>query len=72
VKGTRKLVIIFYEHELIKVPPPRAKYPGQRATDLSDYPAEKPFYLMATPDYCRKKASEYGAFHREADLQDPL
>ncbi|MBW1739005.1 MAG: hypothetical protein JRJ69_16050 [Deltaproteobacteria bacterium] len=61
VKGTRKLVRIFYEHELIKTHV-RARYPGQRVTDMSDYPPEKQAYLMATPTYCRNKASEYGPF----------
>jgi transposase len=61
VKGTRKLVKIFHEHELIKVHV-RAKYPGQRVTDMNDYPPEKLAYLMATPTYCREKASEYGPF----------
>ena len=61
VKGTRKIVRIFYEHELIKTHP-RAKYPGQRMTDINDYPPEKLAYLMVTPTYCRKKASEYGPF----------
>lgn len=58
-RGTQKLVQIFCEHELIKTHP-RAKYPGHRITDETDYPPEKLAYLMATPTYCRKKASEYG------------
>jgi len=60
-RGTQKLVRIFYHHELIKTHR-RAKYPGERVTDLSDYPPEKLAYLMATPTYCRKKAAEYGPF----------
>lgn len=59
VRGVQKLVQIFYQHELIKTHP-RSKYPGQRITDETDYPPEKLAYLMATPTYCRKKASEYG------------
>lgn len=61
VRGTQKLLQIFYQHELIKTHR-RAKYPGERVTDLSDYPPEKLAYLMSTPTYCRNKASEYGPF----------
>ena len=61
VRGTQKVVQIFYQHELIKTHR-KAKYPGERLTDLSDYPPEKLAYLMATPTYCRRKASEYGPF----------
>jgi len=59
VRGTQNLVRVFYEYELIKTHR-RAKYPGERVTDLSDYPPEKRAYLMATPTYCRDKAAEYG------------
>jgi len=59
VRGTQKLVRIFYRHELIKTHR-RARYPGERLTDESDYPPEKLAYLMATPTYCRRKAAEYG------------
>ncbi len=61
VRGTQKLVQIFYQHELIKTHL-KAKYPGERVTDDSDYPPEKLAYLMATPTYCRKKAAEHGPF----------
>jgi len=61
VKGTGKLVKIFYEHELIKIHT-RGKHPGERLTDINDYPPEKLAYLKATPDYCINKASEYGPF----------
>lgn len=61
VRGTHKLVRIFYHHELIKTHR-RARYPGERVTDLSDYPPEKLAYLMATPTYCRNKAAEYGPY----------
>jgi len=61
VRGTQKVVQIFSQHELIKTHR-KAKYPGERLTDLSDYPPEKLAYLMATPTYCRRKASEYGPF----------
>jgi len=59
VRGTQKLVRIFSHHELIKTHR-KARYPGERVTDLSDYPPEKLAYLMATPSYCRAKAAEYG------------
>jgi transposase len=59
VRGTHKLVRIFYHHELIKTHR-RARYPGERLTDLRDYPPEKLAYLMATPSYCRRKAALYG------------
>ena len=61
VLGTQKLVRIFFRHELIKTHRV-AKYPGERVTDLSDYPPEKLAYLMATPTYCRGKAAEYGPY----------
>lgn len=61
VRGTQKLIQIFYQHELIKTHP-RSRYPGERLTDETDYPAEKLAYLMATPSYCRKKAQEYGPY----------
>jgi hypothetical protein len=59
VRGTHNLVRIFSHHELIKTHR-RARYPGERVTDLNDYPPEKLAYLMATPTYCRNKAAEYG------------
>ena len=59
VRGTQKLVQIFDQHELIKTHP-RSSFPGKWVTDQTDYPPEKLAYLMATPTYCRKKASEYG------------
>jgi transposase len=61
VRGSQKLVRVFYHHELIKTHR-RARYPGERLTDLSDYPPEKLAYLMATPTYCRRKAAEYGPY----------
>jgi hypothetical protein len=61
VRGTQKLVRIFSHHELIKTHR-KARYPGERVTDLGDYPPEKLAYLMATPSYCRAKAAEYGPY----------
>ena len=64
VKGTRKLVEVYDEQERIKTHV-RAKTPGQRTTDIHDYPPDKLAYLIATPEYCKKKASEYGPFTEE-------
>jgi transposase len=61
VRGTQRQVQIFYQHELIKTHR-RARYPGERLTDETDYPPEKLAYLMATPTYCRKKAQDYGPY----------
>jgi transposase len=61
VRGTQKLVQIFYHHELTGTHP-RSKNPGRWVTDKTDYPGDKLAYLMATPDYCRKKAAEYGSY----------
>jgi transposase len=61
VRGTHKLVRVFSRHELIKTHR-RARYPGERVTDLGDYPPDKLAYLMATPSYVRRKAAEYGPF----------
>ncbi len=70
VRGTQKLVQIFYQHELIKTHL-RSRHPGGWATDETDYPPEKLAYLMATPTYCRKKAAEYGP-HTEKLIQEIL
>ena len=59
VKGTMKTVEVFLDHERIKTHP-RAHGPGQWVTDRSDYPPDKLAFLMATPTWCRKKASEFG------------
>jgi hypothetical protein len=44
---------------------PRASRPGSWITDKTDYPPEKPAFLMSTPTWCRKKAAEFGP-HTEA------
>lgn len=64
VKGIKKTVEIFLDHERIKIHP-RAQSFGQWITDTSDYPPEKLAFLMSTPTWCRKKASEFGP-HTEA------
>jgi transposase len=58
-KGTRKTVDIFFDHERIKVHL-RSHTPGRWVTDQMDYPPEKLAFLMHTPTWCRKKASEFG------------
>jgi transposase len=58
-RGTKTVVRIFLDQELIKVHG-RAARPGTWVTDESDYPPGKLAYLMATPTYCRDKAAEYG------------
>lgn len=63
-KGTNKTMEVFLDQERIKVHP-RSHTPGRWVTDQSDYPPEKLAFLMATPTWCRKKASEFGP-HTEA------
>jgi hypothetical protein len=69
-RGTRRLVQIFFDEQLIKTHI-RAEQPGAWVTDLTDYPPEKLAYLMPTPTYCRKKASQIGP-HTEALIQEIL
>ena len=64
VKGTQKVAEIFLDQERIKLHP-RSHAPGRWVTDQSDYPPDKLAFLMATPTWCRKKASEFGP-HTEA------
>lgn len=70
VRGGSKLVQIFLNEQLIKTHT-RALISGTWKTDSSDYPPEKLAYLMATPTYCRKKASEVGP-QTEALIQEIL
>jgi transposase len=58
-RGDSRLVRIFFDAELIKIHA-RAQRPGTWCTDPADYPPDKLAYLMRTPTYCRKKASEVG------------
>lgn len=58
VRGAR-LVRVFLDGELIKTHI-RAERPGTWVTDPTDYPPEKLAYLMATPSFCRNKASQIG------------
>lgn len=64
VKGIKKTIEILLDHERIKIHP-RAQSFGQWITDTFDYPLEKLAFLMSTPTWCRKKASEFGP-HTEA------
>jgi hypothetical protein len=59
VRGDSRQVRIFLEGERIKIHA-RAEKLGTWRTDPSDYPPQKLAYLMATPTYCRTKASEVG------------
>jgi transposase len=61
VKGMKKTVEIFLDHERIKCHP-RASSSGQWITDQSDYPPEKLAFLMSTPTWCRKKAACFGPY----------
>lgn len=61
VRGTRHLIQVFLDGQLIKTHI-RAGQPGTWMTDPTDYPPEKLAYLMPTPSYCRKKASEIGPY----------
>jgi len=70
VRGSQRLVQIFYEEQLIKTHF-RAEEPGTPVTDSSDYPPPKLAYLMPTPTFCRKKASEIGP-HTEALIEEIL
>jgi len=69
-RGTQHLVQIFFDEQLIKTHV-RAEQAGSWRTDSSDYPPEKLAYLMPTPTYCRKKASEIGP-HTEALVEEIL
>lgn len=70
VRGTQRLVQIFYEEQLIKTHV-RAEEAGTPVTDPSDYPPPKLAYLMPTPTVCRKKASEIGPY-TEALIEEIL
>ena len=59
VRGDSRLVRIYHRGELIKVHPRQA--PGGRATDYTDYPAERAAYAMRAPDACVRQAEQVGA-----------
>lgn len=60
VRATARLVAIYLDGDLIKTHP-RAHRRGTWMTDESDYPDAARAFLMAHPQYCRKKAAELGA-----------
>lgn len=58
VKGTRSLVRIYFQNQLIKTHPKAA--PGQRHTDFDDYPKEKSAYALRDVAFYIRKAGENG------------
>lgn len=58
VRGDSRLVRIYHHGELIKVHP--VQPPGGRATDYTDYPAERAAYAMRAPDACVQQAEQVG------------
>jgi transposase len=58
VKGTRSLVRIYFQSQLIKTHPKVA--PGKRSTDFSDYPKEKSAYALRDVAFYIRKATERG------------
>lgn len=59
VRGTRRLVEIFCDDELIKTHA-RATRRGTWQSDENDYPDSAKAFLFAHPSWCRKKAAELG------------
>lgn len=58
VKGTRALVRIYHQQQLIKTHPKKAA--GQRSTDFDDYPKEKSAYAMRDVNYYISTAQNRG------------
>ena len=58
VRGDSRLVRIYHRGELIKVHPPQP--PGGRATDYTDYPAERTPYALRAPEACIRRAEGVG------------
>ncbi len=58
VKGTRALVRIYHQQQLIKTHPKKAT--GQRSTDFDDYPKEKSAYAMRDVNYYISTAQNRG------------
>ena len=67
VKGTRALVRIYHQQQLIKTHP--KKPAGQRSTDFDDYPKEKSAYAMRDVNYyistAQSRGQKQGAFMAE-------
>jgi transposase len=58
VKGTRSLVRIYYQNQLIKTHPKAAL--GKRCTDFNDYPKEKSAYALRDVAFYIRKAQSFG------------
>jgi len=58
VKGTKALVRIYHQQQLIKTHPKKAA--GQRSTDFDDYPKEKSAYAMRDVNYYISTAQSRG------------
>jgi len=58
VRGDSRLVRIYHHGALIKVHAPQP--PGGRATDYTDYPAERAAYAMRAPEACVRQAEQVG------------
>jgi transposase len=58
VRGDSRLVRVYHDGALIKVHAPQR--PGGRATDYTDYPAERAPYAMRAPDACCRQAEAVG------------
>jgi len=58
VKGSRSLVRIYFQSQLIKTHQKMA--PGKRSTDFTDYPKEKSAYAMRDVDFYIRTATERG------------
>jgi transposase len=58
VRGDSRLVRIYHHSDLIKVHAPQP--PGGRATDYTDYPAERAAYAMRAPDACIRQGEAFG------------
>lgn len=67
VKGTKALVRIYYQQQLIKTHP--KVVPGKRSTDYDDYPKEKSAYAMRDVNYyirtAQSRGHQQGAFMAE-------
>jgi hypothetical protein len=58
VRGDSRLVRVYYGGEVIKVHTPQP--PGGRATDYTDYPAERAPYAMRAPEACIRQGEQVG------------
>lgn len=58
VRGDRRLVRIYHRGELIKMHPPQP--PGGRATDYTDYPAERTPYALRAPEHWIRRGEQVG------------